>query len=306
MRINLLIFLNLLLSFSVFPPSFAQNLTEDLLLFSLLKADLELDKQTPHTVSTKLINLDNNIETHRVVLQHSGVGEVHLLLKGPRGFRNSENKFEAIMIVSGFFTGEKSVHLINKLSNKILIGFEYPYKLSDFQKYPAHLLHFLHKTPGQIALGLSWLSRQSWLAPDGISVMGVSLGGFFLPAALHLGQSMGVRLKSTIFVCTGTDIHSILYENLKSHIPPNNLDALIKSILLLTKLVHPQSHLPYLKGPFLVIQTADDTVIPKTAQDNLWQLLPLQKKQIILNGPHINADQKELISEVQQIIIDQN
>lgn len=252
-----------------------------------------------------VVRLDSDYDVFKIVLEHKGVGLINLLAKGPKGFlTKTQSPMHGLMIASGFFTGEDSIHLIGNFPEKILIGYEYPYGLTDFQFDPGKILQFVRKTPGQIAVALNWLSRQPWMAPKGLSVMGVSLGGVFLPSSLHLSQTLGVELEKTIFVCTSVDINAILRTNLGEYLQPAILDIMVTMLAAPTKLMDPQLHLPYLKGPFLVIQTDKDTVIPEASKIAFLNRLSEPKIQVILPGPHVNSDQIELIQKIQRVVIE--
>lgn len=244
-------------------------------------------------------------DVYRVTLNHAGAGKIRLLLKGPRGFLNQTgSRYRALMIVSGFFTGEQSIHLVGGLADRVLVGFEYPYGLDDFQNDPGAVFQFVRQTPAQIALALKWLTKQNWMRPSGLSVMGVSLGGIFLPSGLHLSQNLGVVLENSIYVCTGTDIHRILSVNLKPYTLDVLLNPLVISLVAPTKLFDPKIHLSYLRQNSIVVQTDNDQVIPRPAQLELIESLPHPKREIILSGSHINGDQLDLIQKVQQTILE--
>ncbi|MBL7546123.1 MAG: hypothetical protein JNL11_20050 [Bdellovibrionaceae bacterium] len=300
---KILIFLFLMVMISV---SSAQTLYDGPMAVLLMKQDLDVfSTSRPDTVQINSLKSESGFDLYKVVLHYPAAGTINLLLKGPQGFFNSSSlSFPSLLIVSGFFTGEQSVHLVGDFKDKIVVGFEYPYSVQNFMDEPVNVLQFMRKTPAQVALTLKWLSQQSWVRSDRLSVMGVSLGGVFLPSSLHLSQSIGVRLEKAVYVCTGVDLRLILIENLKSYVAEPFLSPLVDSLLIPTQLINPQLHLPYLKGSSLVIQTAQDTVIPLTSRQGLFNLLPNPKREVVIPGPHINPDQTEVIKKVQEVVID--
>lgn len=258
---------------------------------------------TPTIVN--LIREDSTTQVYQVKLDHAGAGRISLLMKGPKGFLYKQTRdLHALMIISGFFTGEKSVNLIGDFADKVIIGFEYPYNADDFQKDPGTILQFVRKTPAQIALAITWLTRQPWMQERGLSVMGVSLGGVFMPSGLHVTQLMGIEIEKTIFVCTGVNLPAILKENLKEYVHPLLLGPIVSALVAPTLLMDPKQHIPELKGPSLVIQADHDTVIPQESQVELWSLLNGPKENVLLPGPHVNPDQTELISLIQKNVIE--
>lgn len=263
-------------------------------------------KASPFATPTEanLVREDADVQVYRIKLDHFGAGRISLLARGPKGFLYSQSRtLHGLMIVSGFFTGEQSINLIGDFPNRVLVGFEYPYAANDFQKDPGTILQFVRKTPAQIALALVWLARQPWMNPQGLSVMGVSLGGVFLPSSLHLSQLMGVQLEKSIYVCTGVNLAAILSENLKEYMHPVLLGPIVSALIAPTLLMDPKQHLPELNFSALVIQTDNDTVIPPVSQRQLWELLKGPKRQVILRGPHVNPDQVELIEQIQKAVL---
>lgn len=266
--------------------------------------DLQISSNAIPTQQRVLLLSSSSLsDVYKVTLEYPIAGKINMLMKGPPGFLSRQN-VQAMMIVSGFFTGEQSVHLLGNFPDKVVIGFEYPYGIADFQIDPGTILQFMRKTPGQIALGLRWLSFQSWMRPKGLSVMGVSLGGIFLPSALHLSQYLNIDLDLTVFVGTGTELPAILSENLKSYVGEPLLEPMVAALMAPTLLMNPTLHLPYLKGRSLVIQTDGDTVIPLRSKAALMSLLKGPKTQVVLAGPHINADQSDLIKQIQKVVIE--
>lgn len=293
------------LSFLNWPVVSAQSISEAQIAVGVMMRDLSLfDNPFPARVHISLERTDAHYDVYKFILAHDGVGPIHLLAKGPKGFlTRPQTPLRALMIASGFFTGEDSIHLIGDFPDRVVIGYEYPYSLEHFQKDPGTVLQFVRKTPGQIAVALNWLSRQPWLVPNGLSVMGVSLGGVFLPSSLHISQALGVRLEKSIFVCTSADMRAILKANLSTYIDSSILDYLIALALMPTQVMDPQMHLPFLNGPFLVIQTDKDTVIPASSQDSFFKRLREPKTEVVLPGPHVNSDQVELIQKIQSAVL---
>tara|TARA_B110001454_G_C12723292_1_gene436309 strand:+ start:18733 stop:19659 length:927 start_codon:yes stop_codon:yes gene_type:complete len=264
-------------------------------------------KTNPYATPTvvTLLREDPTTQVYQVKLDHEGSGRISLLMKGPKGFLYKQTRdLHALMIISGFFTGEKSVNLIGDFADKVMIGFEYPYSATDFQNDPGTVLQFVRKTPAQIALAITWLTRQPWMKEKGLSVMGVSLGGVFMPSGLHVAQLMGIELERTVFVCTGVNLPAILRDNLKEYIHPLLLDTIVSALVAPTLLMDPKQHIPELNGSKLVIQADHDTVIPPESQAELWSLLNGSKQLVLLPGPHVNPDQTELISLIQKTVLE--
>ncbi|MFN7904347.1 MAG: hypothetical protein ACK5P5_04130 [Pseudobdellovibrionaceae bacterium] len=296
-------------------PVQGQNINSGYLAAQVMMANVGLstsshvDQPVDQQVDQAVVEQQSSVDEYdlvRVKLEHSQLGTTRLLLKGPRGFfHNQDQSLRAMMIVSGFFTGDQSIMLLGSIPKTVLVGFEYPFQVEDFQNNPSTILQFVRLTPGQIALALHWLASQTWINPDRLSVMGVSLGGVFLPSAVNICQLMGVTFEKIIFVGTGADVNSILKFNLNQYFSKNQsaLDFVVGLMQAPMLLADPVLHLPLLKGSFLIVQSDQDTVIPRESQKMLFDHLQNPKSEMIIPGPHINSDQTEMIQKIQQIVL---
>ncbi len=243
-------------------------------------------------------------ETFQVELHHRGAGRIRFLLKGPTDFlQNQNHAWHTLSFVSGFFTGQETVKLLGDQPGAILVGFEYPFSIDEISQDPAKFFHFLRITPGQIALMLSWIQKQKWAAQKGHSIMGVSLGGIFLPVALHLSQEMNLHVEKTIFVCTGADLEGILKANLLQY-SPSLAPLVAQSLGALTSPLRPEIHAPFLKSQFLMIRARQDQVIPASSSQRLFEALNGVKEERIIEGEHIQPDKAFMISQIQRIVYD--
>lgn len=263
----------------------------------------------PGAVQIEKISTINNFDLIKVTLRHrganneNGAGDIRFTMKGPAGFLESHRKYASLFVVSGFFTGQESAELLDGIPETIIIGYEYPFRLEQITQDLAKLAHVVRLTPGQIALGLSWIARQPWSNQEQVSVMGVSLGGIFLPAGLHIAQRINVNVLGTIFVGTGSDIRLILRENLRENLNDDQLNAAAAGVelVLIGMQVHPKIHLSALRGPFLVISSDNDTVIPPSATAVLFESLQGEKTQKVIIGPHITPERREMIAEIREV-----
>ena len=269
----------------------------------LLSRDLELSK--PAIPQEITVTTENGEDFVQVRLKHYGsAGTVRLLLKGPQGFlQTTSRSLGSVLLVSGFFTGVQSVKLLGAFPGTVIAGFQYPISPDDLKRDPAAAAgKLLRETPGQIALALQWLARQSWADPKGVLAVGVSLGGLFLPSSLHLAQKISVSVPRAVFVCTGAHLTPILEAGLRPHMGEGISRPLVHAIANLTALHDPKLHLPMLRGHYLSIRTAQDEVIPESSGRLLEELLP-KVDTVLLQGPHINPDQTEIINQTRLEIL---
>lgn len=273
------------------------------LVTALLLKDYGLNNNTqPVRVSQNVVR-SGNFDQVEVVLGHDHLGPIHLFLSGPHGFLQRQDRgLRGLFITAGFFTGRASIALMGEPAGTVLVGFEYPYQMTDFKKDPGAVLKFLRKTPGQIAISLKWLSQQSWVNPQQTAAMGVSLGGLFLPSAIHLAEKIGAGTSKTILAFSGAKIGPVLENLLKAQFPPEALHELIHFATNLTAPLDPEKHLPYLTGAFLTIRADHDQVFPVESSQRLEDLLPQPKLNKMVHGGHIDVDQPEVIQQTQAIV----
>lgn len=270
----------------------------------LLAHEGALKERSTAKVQSSIKTTLGKFDFFKVALHHEKLGEIRLLLKGPTGFVDSSKRtrLPTLFLTSGFTVGAAGVQLMGDNNDLIVIGFDYPYSLKDFELDPQKMFDFIHRTPLQIAASLQWVSEQSWMSDSGLVAMGVSLGGLFLPSALHLTESLGTKIQGTVLAYTGAHLPPVLHEMLKKQIPKPVLDEGIKIINNLTSIIDPKLHLPFLTGRFLAIRASNDQLFPLESSLLLENLLPSPKSFKIIAGPHIDVDQPSLIFQTQQLV----
>ncbi len=282
---------------------FSADLVKSEIATTLLMKDLGLIDRSRASETHRALTSDGISDTVEVNLHQNLVGDIHLLVKGPHGFLDSGSRYITLLVASGIYTGKDSIALLSQLPNVILVGIDYPDTIQKVLKDPQTAFQFLRRTPGDIALSLEWLSRQSWVEARGPSALGVSLGGLFLPVALHMAQRLGVNVPRSIFAFTGADLVTIAANNLKDDVSSDMMPTVLRLISGLTYLDDPQMHLPFLRGNHLVVRADADLTIPSTSTDRLFELLNGSKQSVTLHGGHINSHTPELITGTENAIL---
>lgn len=284
--------------------SHADNFLLSKLATYTLMQNLKLSPLALRQTEIQEITTDQDIDIVKMLVHSEALPSVQLFLRGPAGFLTATDySYQTLFIASGFFTGASGVQLLGDIPKTVVIGYEYPYSTASILQDPAKLLHTFRVTAGQIALSLKWVTQQKWVKPNKTIAMGVSLGGLFLPTALHIAQEMNVSVSHVVFGFTGADLKAILTNNLKDQVSTNIADSLSFVIPAVNALNDPQLHLPYLKGQFLVVHAEQDQVIPREATEELFDLLPQPKSKIMLQGKHIDTTQTELIMQTKNAIL---
>lgn len=246
-----------------------------------------------------------------LTLVYPGLPATRIFMSGPTGFlQKTDRSLPTLFLIAGFFTGaynslllgEMTGEMAGEVANMVVVSFDYPYKPEAISQDPAKLLQTFRLTPGLLALSLKWLSQQSWMNPQQSLAMGVSLGGLFLPAGLQIAQEMNAAPARTVFAFTGANIKAILANIFTPHIPQPALEGLLITIPTVNALSDPKLHLPYLKGSFLVIHADQDQIIPRSTTEELLNLLPAAKTQVVLPGHHIDYDHNLQIQQTKEAI----
>lgn len=270
----------------------------------LMMRDLRIAPSSMPQVVSQSVETFENSEVVRVVLQQEHMPALRLTLRGPKGFAAKRDRsLNGVFVAAGFFTGADASLLLGEVPNTVFVGFDYPYQIAEITQDPAKLLQTFRLTPGQIALAIKWVSTQSWLKAEKFAAVGVSMGGLYLPAALHMAQKMNTQVPRTIFAFTGADIKNILGNILKDLVPEPALPVVLVTIPAVNTLSNPEIHLPYLQGSFLVLYSDRDQVIPRATSEKLFTLLPGPKKFEVLNGPHVDIDQPEIIQQLKNTVL---
>jgi hypothetical protein len=245
-------------------------------------------------------------DVFEVVLESPGteLRPTHLLISGPAGFNNSEQRLPVMFISSGFTSGMKTISLIPNPREWILIGYEYPTSFDQIADDLSQIPKSFRQVPGQLSLALLWISGQAWTSCDDLVYMNVSLGTLFAPISLAMAQDAGVRVSRTVFAFGGSEISPVLTNGLKDKIPEANIRMIAQLADTLTVLHDPKLHLPDLLGQFLVIRGEFDQVFPYESSQTLEQLLPMPKEIRVVSAPHIEPDRSDIIEQTMNEVLD--
>ncbi len=284
--------------------SFADNFLFSELAISTLMGNLKISSSSMPQVLSQDVTSDQISDFVTMTMAYPDLPSFQVFLRGPRGFlQRTDHSLQVLFLATGFFTGADSTILLGAVPQTVFVGFNYPYGLAAITDDPAKILQTFRVTPGLMALSLKWVSQRGWLNSQKLFAMGVSLGGLFMPTALHIAQEMQVNVSHTIFAFTGSDLKQILANNLRDQVPPDVLKALVVLVPALNILNDPQLHLPFLHGSFLVVYADQDPIIPRTTSEALYSLLPEPKTQVILRGGHIDVDKPLLIEQTKEAIL---
>lgn len=270
--------------------------SSEVALFAMMQ-DLGLDSNSEAQIQSLQVVAENQIDRVRLTLQFPKLPVIRLYLSGPHNFLNSEKALNTVFVMAGFLTGAENTLLLGEIKDTVVISYDYPFSPQQVLKDPGVLIQISRTTPGQAALALKWISKQTWTSLKKTSCLGVSLGGLFLPASLRMAGQLGIEVPNSVFAFTGSSVKDILNFNLLTTMDSTSAAQLAEVLSALALFAEPKLHLPFLKGRFLVLRSNQDSVFPSSSTDQLLDLLPNPKTQICFQGGHVNADQKELIEK---------
>lgn len=239
---------------------------------------------------------------YQLEFSHEVVKTVRLMISGPKDFMQNSQRYGSLFLSAGFFVGMHSIGLIDNPGDLVLIGFEYPSTMDMIKKDPSVLFKTIRVVPGQMALALEWIQKQTWVS--NLSVMGVSLGSLFMPSGLRLAEMRGFTPHSTIFAFGGAHIIPVIEQKLKPEMSPMVLKLTLNFFANLASLHDPKIHLASLKGPFLAIYGDQDEVFPKESSLLQYDLLQGDKEIFWVKGLHIDTNKPDVIKDTMDKVLE--
>lgn len=239
----------------------------------------------------------------RVVLDAGGAGCTTFVVSLPQQI--PATGLPTVIVLGGIETGESSIEYIPDHEGYAVIAFQYPDAIRQvgFKSIfsVGQLQQEAYSVPQQIVTIAEWAQRQPWSNNNPASVIGISMGGLFMPAVYHLAFAQCVDLGPGVFAFTGAGIYTISYCNAPGPALPFFRAPLALFTTIMFNHLEPMRHLPCIDGEFLVINGLCDTVIPKKASYRLEALLPEDTEVIDLETYHILPERLDVIEETFEV-----
>ncbi|MDX1483195.1 MAG: hypothetical protein R3229_01835 [Alphaproteobacteria bacterium] len=235
--------------------------------------------------------LNRGREWRRIVLDAGKLGSVTLRINLPHPLPDAA--LPVVIVLGGLETGGRGACRLIDAGGTVLIGYEWPVRqrlprgMALWQSLPGLYEHVL-SVPGQIAAALKWVGAQTWADGDRITLVGLSLGALAAPAVQRLAAAEGVTIRWTVLGYGGSPLGSLVSNH--PDIEPAALRPLLgRGLGLLLRPVEPSSHLPHLKGKFLVFGGTDDSLIGPDAARQYAALVPEPKVVRWLQSDHLGV-----------------
>jgi len=240
-----------------------------------------------------------------VVLDGEVVGRVRFVVSLPNPM--PAGRVPLVVILGGLRGGSDSIREIANVSGdpgpNAFVGYDWP--LPSREPGTAEIVRRLPEfrrsvltVPGQVDAILAWASRQPWVDPDRVSLLGFSLGAFVVPASQRLAQERGAAVGWTVLGYAGAPIGAVIAGHPKAG-PAWIRPALGAGADLLLRPIEPSRHLPHLRGRFLVLGAANDRLIARAAAERFAELTPEPRTVVRIEGDHMGlGDKWKLLARV--------
>ena len=219
-----------------------------------------------------------------------------------------EGRLPVLVVLGGHRTGSDAVDLFGNVGRRAVVGVDYPYDgpekvrgvSQSLSAIPAARQAFLDTVPA-VSLVIDWISRQPWVDPQRIVVIGGSLGvPFAASAAVH-----DPRIDGAMLVHGAADNRLWLQAQIERRIDTAWLHYPLSVVLhwLAYGPVHDTSSnvAKIAPRPLLIIGARNDERTPAGQTELLYELAGEPKRLRWTEGNHIEPDRTGIIEALLRI-----
>ncbi|MBX9766443.1 MAG: hypothetical protein K2X47_04150 [Bdellovibrionales bacterium] len=200
---------------------------------------------------------------------------------------------KVVLIIPGMATEvEKLVDVAPAMKETILIAFDF---YLPWTTVPESFIRQVQEIPFQLALALAWMHK-TYRVP--ISILSVSLGTFFHPAAVGFFQRWRLTVDSHVFAFGGADFAQIAKSFGQSQ---ETLDAISRNSGI-TQFIDPRFFLPIIKGNSMFLEAEADEIFSLDSRNAYFAEIPTPKERVQVPGGHLNQNQPWAIFTALQTI----
>jgi len=216
------------------------------------------------------------------------------------------NPLAALIVLGGLRTGRDIVDYIQDQREMIIMAIDYPYdgKKEDLSEIEFILaLSDIHKavleTPPAVMLGVDYLLLRDDVDPERITLIGGSLGAFFVPAVM----ASEARIDAAAILFGAGDLKELIKNEIELPFPLPWLGSSIASVL-----VSPVEPLKYVADisprPLLILNGKEDPRIPAKLAKKLEDVAREPKTVVWLDCGHMDLKSEEFHRKVSARVLD--
>jgi pimeloyl-ACP methyl ester carboxylesterase len=210
-----------------------------------------------------------------------------------------------LVILGGWASGRQSLTYVPEHGDNVLVGYEYPYSERSWKgrRVPVEVLAIrraVHHVPAQVVAMTRWLQAHEWADSKRTSLLGFSFGAFFVPSIWRVAERNETSFAAASMGFAGVDLNALLHQNLK--LQPDCMRRIVAWLgATCIYVVEPQLHVAHLGGNVLVINGAQDAMIPPSSARRLQEMVPKPKTIVNLGTAHMSRRDPALVRRVAAI-----
>ena len=286
-----------------------------LAVFVVYCIELAVPKHDYFTTRTgSLLNHDSaeNVRSgnvHESVRLESSTG-LQIDMRVLRPMTAADELLPVLILLGGYETGKDGVDLVGDPDGMAFAAIDYPYQgeqaLDGFWEsssaIPAVQKAFLDSPPA-VSLAVSWLLQQSWIDPERIELVGVSLG---VPFAAVAG-AVDERISRVWLMHGGADNVSWVAHNARDRIENDFLRGLVARVALFAvygNSFQTQRWIPEIAPrPLIIVAARSDDFVPRESQQAFIQAANAENVELIwTEGRHIGPRRRQELQQLLEIV----
>lgn len=251
------------------------------------------------------IKSDAKYEWNAYRLTSKITGEFQLWHRGPS--HAEDDPLPVIFLLGGLGSHEKTMDLLGDLPDAHIFTLDYGWHPdTPPEAMIVDIFQRMLKTQAEILASYVWIIQNAEKYDlSRLSSVNVSYGTFIAPFVLRAMAKLEIYPRATVFAFGGAGIKHFTTEFIGAFEEADVRERAMEIVSRILDPVDPARHLPHLRGPFLVIQAANDKMIPPASAAALVQSLPAEGKTLkVFDVPHIGYEEPDAIEQMRRATIE--
>jgi pimeloyl-ACP methyl ester carboxylesterase len=193
----------------------------------------------------------------------------------------TDRKLPSLILLGPFEDPERNLQFFPRPGPNVIVSYAQPYDLTawnsaSFLERAWIVRRVAYRMPDSISAVIGWIGRQEWADRKRINLAGIGPAAVLLPAVRRRAAATGQPVGGSILAYGGVDIEALANANLDIEPGWLRMAAAWLTWVVLRPL-EPATHLPEIKGPFLLINARGDRSIPARSLEGIRALTPSPK-----------------------------